>query len=92
MANGHGGSRSGAGRKKIATEQTQSANRDIVLSMVQPDHMKQITLTAITGAINGNAADRQWLSAYVLGNPADKLDVNVSGKLSLESIREALTT
>lgn len=99
MANGHGGARAnsggarpGAGRKKVSTEEQQAKNRDIVLTAVTEEDLLKMTQVAMSRAMAGDSESRKWISSYVLGNPSDKLDVNVNGDLnvSLAGLRKAL--
>lgn len=90
MANGHGGRRPGAGQKKKITEEQQARNRELVMATITRDDLLSMTKTAITNAIAGDPASRNWVTSFVLGNPADKLDVSVSGSMSVTGLREAL--
>lgn len=69
MANGHGGSRPGAGQKKRSTEEKQATNRDLILQAVTPEDVLTVFTVALDGAKAGNPDDRKWLTPFLFGNP-----------------------
>ncbi len=64
-----GGARPGAGRKKKSTAEAQQTRRDVVISVLTPEALRDIVTLDVAAAQRGETArvDR-WLP-YVLGSP-----------------------
>ena len=67
MANGHGGARPGAGRKRKNTEQYQIHMREIMLGVVTPERWQRVCEVALSCAEDGNKDARAWLAPWVVG-------------------------
>lgn len=70
-----GGARPGAGRKKKPTVEAQQSRRDVVISVLTPDRLRNIVELDVAAAEAGDTAriDR-WLS-YALGSPKQEIEL-----------------
>ena len=90
MANGHGGARPGAGRKRRAAVVEQASRRSIVLEVFEEDAWRD-TVKAWLVMAKDTPSVIYPLLPYILG--AAKVDVNVSGTIEhvkITEIRQAL--
>lgn len=91
MANGHGGARPGAGRKKKTTVEEQLSRRDIVLSVFSDEEWRE-TLRAWLILSRETPSVIYPLIPYLLGST--KQELNVTGKvehaLTIADIRKAI--
>lgn len=91
VANGHGGARPGAGRKKVSTKEAQQCRRDIILDVFTPEETRAAA-QAILARIKANGDPKAFgaIAPFVLGKDADELDVKVSGTLSIPELRKLI--
>lgn len=84
MANGHGGSRAGAGRKKGSTKEQQQTRRDIFLDVFSPEETRASAL-ALLARIKKDGDPKAFheVAPYVLGKEPDELDVSVRGAVTI---------
>ena len=75
MANGHGGARPGAGRKRKETTDEQASRRSVVMSVLSEARLRKIVERDVKAAEAGETyrVDR-WLP-YVLGSPKQEIDL-----------------
>lgn len=92
MANGHGGARPGAGRKRKETVDEQESRRSIVLDVFSPEEWRQ----TVTGWMQAARETKNYgllfpLLPYLMGSP--KQEVKVSGQIEhvqMETARSVL--
>lgn len=84
MANGHGGKRNGAGRKKAAINDYQAKMRAIVADTVRPKDWETVILTSLAQAQAGDKSAREWLADWVMGKVPDEINVNAKAKVTLK--------
>lgn len=89
MANGHGGARPGAGRKRRATVVEQASRRDVVLEVISDEEWRQ-TVKAWLALAKETPSIIYPLLPYLLGSPKQEHDVKVSGSLAIEAARKVL--
>lgn len=84
MANGHGGARPGAGRKKGTTKEAQQCRRDIILDVFTPDETRAAA-EALLARIkkDGDPVAFGKVAPFVFGKEPDELDVKVSGGVTI---------
>jgi hypothetical protein len=70
FAKGNGG---GPGRKPRATE---DKYRDLMLSVITPDHWLKIVTKAIEQAERGDSTARKWLADYLIGPPVERKEIS----------------
>lgn len=77
MANGHGGYRPGAGRKRKQTVDEQESRRSIVLDVFSPEEWrKTVTGWMNTARTTGNYALLYPLLPYLMGSPKQEVKVS----------------
>jgi hypothetical protein len=84
MANGHGGARPGAGRKRKETIDEQSSRRSVVMSVLSEARLRKIVERDVKAAEGGDTyrVDR-WLP-YVLGSPKQDISVDSDSVIRVE--------
>ena len=83
MANGHGGARSGAGRKGKPTIDRQETMRGVFEMRVNPDRWAQIVDKAVAQAVEGDSVARAWLTPWVVGAEPKAVTVVAEGKVDV---------
>lgn len=86
MANGRGGARAGAGRKRKETVDEQSSRRSVVMSVLTEARLRKIVEKDVKAAETGDTyrVDR-WLP-YVLGSPKQEIDVLSDSTIRVEYV------
>lgn len=89
MANGHGGARPGAGRKRKATVVEQASRRSVVLEVIDDEEWRE-TVQAWLLLARETPSVIYPLLPYLLGSP--KQEIKLSGELTttIAGIRQAL--
>lgn len=84
MANGHGGARAGAGRKKGSTKEAQQTRRDILLEVFTPDETRAAA-KSLLARIKDNGDPKAFgaIAPFVFGKEPDEVDVNVKGGVTI---------
>ena len=91
MANGHGGHRPGAGRKRQETTDEQQNRRDIVLAVFDAKAWRAHVEGVRAESESGNYAAVWPLYPYLLGSPRQEL--NVTGRVEhvqMDAARQVL--
>lgn len=85
MANGHGGARPGAGRKKQTTKEAQQTRRDIFIDVFSPEETREAALALLERVKTGDPKAFAAVAPYFLGKPPDELkaEVKVSGGVTI---------
>ncbi len=84
MANGHGGARAGAGRKKASTKEAQQCRRDIILDVFTPDETRAAAEALLARIkLNGDPKAFGAIAPFVLGKEPDEIDLKVSGGVTI---------
>lgn len=85
MANGHGGARPGAGRKKQSTKEAQQVRRDIYLDVFSPEETRETALAMLEKVKSGDPKAFAAVAPYFLGKEPDELkaDVTVKGGVTI---------
>lgn len=84
MANGHGGARAGAGRKKGTTKEQQQCRRDILLEVFTPEEVREAAQAMLTRIkTSGDPKAFGSIAPFVFGKEPDEVDVKVSGGVSI---------
>lgn len=80
MANGHGGARPGAGRKKASTKEAQQCRRDIILDVFTPEETRAAA-EAILLRIKTTGDPKAFgsIAPFIFGKEPDEVDVKISG-------------
>lgn len=84
MANGHGGVRAGAGRKKGSTKEAQQCRRDIILDVFTPEETRSVA-QAMLARIKQDGDPKAFgqIAPFVFGKQPDELDVTVKGGVTI---------
>jgi hypothetical protein len=84
MANGHGGARSGAGRKKQSTLQ-QQARRDVLLEVFSPDAVREAAAALLIRMKTGDTQAWAQAAPHIFGSPRQetKHEVAVAGAVQI---------
>jgi hypothetical protein len=83
VANGHGGRRPGAGRKRKETAEEQQTRRDVLLKVFTPERWEQIAETIAAKVEAGETVALLPYLPYLLGSPKQEHDVKVSGGVTI---------
>lgn len=84
MANGHGGARAGAGRKKGSTKEAQQARRDIILDVFTPEETREAAKALLARIkADGDPVAFGKIAPFVFGKEPDEVDVKVSGGVTI---------
>jgi hypothetical protein len=78
MANGHGGARPGACRKKRSTLQQQQAHRDVLLEVFSPEAFREVAVELLERAKGGDPAACGMLLPYLLGSAKQEVKHDVA--------------
>jgi hypothetical protein len=85
MANGHGGARPGAGRKKQSTLQQQQARRDVLLEVFSPEAVREAAEALLVRMKTGDTQAWAQAAPYIFGSPRQetKHEVAVAGAVQI---------
>lgn len=83
MANGHGGRRTGSGRKTRETEDAQQTRRDVLLKVFSPERWERIAEKIAVKAEAGEYIAILPYLPYLLGSPKQEHDLNVKGGVTI---------
>ena len=83
MANGHGGHRPGAGRKKQSTKDAQATRRSIFLDVFSEEETRETALAMLEKVKSGDPKAFVAVAPYFLGKEPDEVDVKVTGGVTI---------